>query len=52
MKVKIFNELSYNSLEQKINNYIKGKNVIDIKYTLEGSWYSCLIMIMNMELNK
>ena len=47
MKVKIINEIDPFSLEDKINNFIKDKDVINIKYQICSSqrlFISALIM--------
>lgn len=36
MKVKIVDDIDAPSLEDKINNFIKDKDVIDIKYQIDS----------------
>lgn len=36
MKVKIIDDVDAPSLEDKINDFIKDKNVIDIKYQIDS----------------
>ena len=40
MKVKIFDEDHEEDLENKINDFIEGKEIIDIKYSVSVSVFS------------
>lgn len=44
MKVKIFRERNTNDLESKINSFINGKTVVDIKLSDDGTNIVALIM--------
>lgn len=44
MKVKIIGSNFMNSLEAKINDFIKDKIVKDIKYQYYNNYFTCLII--------
>ena len=48
MKVEIFTGYSF-SVEEQINNFIKDKKVIDIKYSITNGSVSALIMYEEKE---
>lgn len=39
MKVKIFKNFSYGDLEQDINEFIKDKNIEDVKFIIKDNFY-------------
>ena len=44
MKTKILFDTFYDGLEEEINEFIKDKKIIDIKYQLSGTRKSALVM--------
>ena len=47
MKVKIIDDIDAPSLEDKINNFIKDKEVIDIKYQIDSCKVNRLVITIS-----
>lgn len=47
MKTKILRCVNYLDLEEKINVFIEGKRVMDIKFCVEGNAYYAMIIYVS-----